>query len=100
MSPFRDWVDNNAVSLMKGGVGKDLMEHGLCIITQTYATAKCTMTTWNEENGAVYIGFDVEAKETVKLGLDTRWYEGKSVEGWRSYDAEVSSNREPNIAKA
>ncbi|KAK0744657.1 hypothetical protein B0T21DRAFT_325469 [Apiosordaria backusii] len=88
MSPFQDWVCENAAALMKSKVGKDVREHGLCIITQTYATPKCTMTAWNRQNGSVSIGFDVKAKEGIKLGIDTRWYEGKSVEGWRSYEAE------------
>lgn len=91
MSPFRGWVYENALALMKSKVGEDVRKHGLCIITQTYATPKCKMTAWNQRNGSVTIGIDVEATEGIKLGVDATFHEGKGVAAWRSYEAEVSS---------
>lgn len=53
-------------------------------MTQTCATPKYTLTAWNQGGKAVYIGFDAEVKGAGALTTNSQWYEGRSVQGWRS----------------
>lgn len=99
MSPFRDWVEENTKALMKSRIKQDLETHGLCVITQTYATRKCTLTAWNQKDLSVHLGFDIELKPGAKLGPEVQWFEGGSVEGWRTFSAEASSIQIAKIIK-
>lgn len=90
MRPFKDWVEKNIRAPMDCQIWRDLKENGLWVITQTYATRKYTLTTWNNAEKSVYLGLNAELRGAGVLGSQAQWYEGRSVEGWRSDEATVS----------
>lgn len=73
-------------------IWQDIEKYGLCVITQTYATKKYTLTAWNAAGRSAYLGFDIEVPAGGVLSPNVKWYEGNSVEGWHSQNNKVSLN--------
>ena len=86
-APFKAWASSNLAALKSSAISNDLKQHGLTIITQTYATRKYTLTAWKESDKSVCIGFDVDAQGGAAIKAGSAWFEGRSVNGWRSDEA-------------
>ena len=91
-SPFSNWVKDNAEELFFGARRQEVKEHGLFVITQTFATTKCSITAWKTPQSEVFLGFDIG---TMGAGLESSgiWYEGRSSSGWNSYRSTVRRAR-------
>jgi hypothetical protein len=75
---------------MLSGKHKDeIKKFGLFIVTHTYATKKCILTTWSNSTETVYLGFDAGASGVAKIGSHGGWYEGKSASGWDACTSKV-----------
>ncbi|KAK5947928.1 hypothetical protein OHC33_011033 [Knufia fluminis] len=82
--PFKSWAQANIAALASSPIRNDLEQHGFFIVTQTHATKKYTLTAWNERNRSACIGFSVDVQGDAKLNAGSRWFEGRSVNGWEA----------------
>lgn len=91
--PFKAWAQANMVALASGSLRDDIRENGFFIVTQTHATQKYTLTAWNEKNKSACIGFSVDVEGGAALKADSRWYEGRSVNGWETAQGDGTVSR-------
>lgn len=85
-SPFSHWVTDNAKALLSGEHKDDIRKYGLVVVTQTYSTSKCALTSWSEGKGSAYLGFNAEVAGVGKIDPNGGWYEGNSAGGWVGFE--------------
>lgn len=90
-SPFKAWFKENVKVLLSGSHAEEVKKYGLFIVTQTYSTAQCSLTSWTDSSQEVFFGFDVEAAGNLTLGPHMGWSSGNSAHGWNHYKALVSN---------
>ena len=87
-SPFQEWVKENAKALLHGPIAADVKEHGLFVVTQSYAAEKVALTAWRNSRNKAYFGFGVGAMDLAEISPHVQWYTGKSESGWNIHAAE------------
>ena len=87
-APFKAWMRENAVNLLRGPLAEDIKRYGLFIVTQTHSTRKCALTAWRSSENGVHFGFGVGAMGLAEIDPNVAWYAGKSESGWDIYEAE------------
>lgn len=70
-SMFKDWVMQNADRLVKDR--SEIFEHGLCVVTKTWATEDCAIHLWDEAGKEVKVGFHVGVDAIGQLGPGVGW---------------------------
>ncbi|KZF19065.1 hypothetical protein L228DRAFT_53304 [Xylona heveae TC161] len=95
-SPFRNWVKENGRALLHGPLAEEIKSHGIFVVTQTYATARCSLTAWQNPSNEVFLGFDIGMTGIGELGPHAGWYEGRSDSGWNHFEGKVSDIGWPN----
>ncbi|KAJ3951288.1 hypothetical protein N0V92_012306 [Colletotrichum tropicale] len=81
--PFVAWLQRNAKILFDKY--PDAKKHGLCAVTWTYSSSDVGVTTWENSQGSVTVGFDVGAAEVAKAGPKVSWVRGTSSSGWSTW---------------
>ena len=89
-APFRKWVKENAIALLHGHLAEDIKQHGLFVVTQTFATQKCAVTAWRSPERKVHFGFGVGISGLAELSPEVEWYAGSSETGWNFHEADQS----------
>ena len=87
-APFKAWMRENAVELLRGPLAEDIKKYGLFIVTQTHTTRKCALTAWRNSENSAHFGFGVGAMGLAELDPNVAWYAGRSESGWNIYEAE------------
>ena len=87
-APFKAWMRENAMTLLRGPLAEDIKKYGLFIVTQTHATRKCALTAWRSSENGVHFGFGVGALGLAEIDPNVAWYAGRSESGWDIYEAE------------
>ena len=87
-APFKAWMRENAMTLLRGPLAEDIKKYGLFIVTQTHATRKCALTAWRSSENGVHFGFGVGAMGLAEIDPNVAWYAGRSESGWDIYEAE------------
>ena len=86
-APFEDWVKNNAKALLHGPLASDIKEHGLFVVTHSYAAEKVALTAWRKTQNKAYFGFGIGAMGFAKIDPHVGWYAGTSETGWNVHEA-------------
>jgi hypothetical protein len=82
---IRAWFDRNKKQLLAAKYADQLVEHGLFIVTGTYSTDRCSITSWSDTSSDIYLGLNTDHLP----GVHGRWGLGRSASGWNHYDAPV-----------
>jgi hypothetical protein len=85
--PFKAWFKENVNVLLSGSHAEEVKKYGLFVITQTYSTAQCSLTSWTDSSREVFLGFDVETASNLTLGPHMGWSLGNSAHSWNHYKA-------------
>ena len=86
-SPFQDWLKANAYILLQGPLSRDVKEHGIFLVTHTYATEKVALTAWHKSENKAYFGLGVGVTGLAELSPHVGWYAGRSEAGWNIHTA-------------
>ncbi|KAK4168146.1 hypothetical protein QBC43DRAFT_309761 [Cladorrhinum sp. PSN259] len=78
--PFHAWLQRHAKVLF--AKYPDAKKHGLCAVTWTYSATDIGITTWENSEGSVTLGFNVGVAEVAKVGPQVSWTRGASSSGW------------------
>ncbi|WYZ36176.1 hypothetical protein EsH8_XI_000059 [Colletotrichum jinshuiense] len=81
--PFLAWLQRHAKVLF--AKYPDAKKHGLCVATWTYSSADVGITTWENSEGSVTVGFDVGAAGVAEVGPRLSWVRGASSSGWSTW---------------
>ncbi|KAL8822490.1 MAG: hypothetical protein Q9191_006776 [Dirinaria sp. TL-2023a] len=92
-APFKKWVKENAAALLHGHLAEDIKQHGLFVVTQTFATKKCALTAWRHSERKVHFGFGAGISGLAELSPEVDWYAGSSETGWNFHEAEGSESK-------
>lgn len=84
-TPFKRWVHNNAVELVRQR--EELLEYGLWIVLSTHTTSDCAIHVWDDAQKTVDVGFDVSVDAVGELGPAGGWTIGRGDGGWERYTA-------------
>lgn len=81
--PFLAWLQRHAKVLF--AKYPDAKKHGLCAVTWTYSSADVGITTWENSESSVTVGFDVGAAEVAEVSPEVSWVRGASSSGWSTW---------------
>ncbi|KAJ5260524.1 hypothetical protein N7478_012129 [Penicillium angulare] len=84
-SMFKNWVIENAAQLVKHR--SEILEHGLCVVTNIWATEDCAIHVWDQAGKEIKIGFDVGVDAIGELGPGVGWSVNRKDGGWMRYKA-------------
>ena len=79
-SPFKGWVRENAAKLVE--TRKEVLEHGLWIVTSTWSTQECAINVWNGAGKGVNVGFKTGIVGIGELAPAGEWWEDGRDGGW------------------
>ncbi|TAQ87224.1 hypothetical protein B7494_g4456 [Chlorociboria aeruginascens] len=85
-SPFKDWVRDNATLLITKR--REILEHGLWIVTSTWSSEECAINVWNDAGHGVGVAFKSSAVGFGELAPSGDWFEDAQDEGWLKVKAE------------
>lgn len=87
-SPFKDWFRDNLGALLKSRRAPEIEKYGLFVITQTYSTTSCALTSSVSPYKEIFLGFSADTSTSADLDVSRHrgWYV-RSNDGWNHHDA-------------
>ncbi|KAH6843409.1 hypothetical protein B0I37DRAFT_217358 [Chaetomium sp. MPI-CAGE-AT-0009] len=81
--PFLAWLQRHAKTLF--AKYPDAKKHGLYAVTWAYSSTDIAITTWENAEGGVTLGFELGAAGVATVGPQVSWVRGTSSSGWSTW---------------
>jgi hypothetical protein len=91
-SPVKNWYKANVKALLQGKWAADIRERGLFVITQTYSTEKCSLTSWTNPQHEIVVRIDVGGVGAGHVGAEYSYSAAAAAGGWNHYESKVCGN--------
>lgn len=82
---YSEWMNKN-VQRMQARYGSEVKEHGIWIITKTYATRRCAIAIMQSEGAEVEMGLEFQLPGLVTLTPSTKWLRRHQDRAWSGYE--------------
>lgn len=82
---FKTWCKDNAETILTSW--PDVIDKGLVIVTSIYKTARADLTSWQDQEKEVKVGFRPSASEVGELAAASEWYTASGDSGWNTYQS-------------